>query len=73
MQNAPQGNGPLELDAAAGGLSAGMSSGNPGRVRRIALIVAVLAVALLAAAWLRGGRQPLHEIVVPVAVPESAK
>ncbi|HXD02110.1 MAG TPA: hypothetical protein VN627_02265 [Novosphingobium sp.] len=41
---------------------------------RIALVVIVaLGLALLAWAWHNGGREPLHEIAVPVAVPESAK
>jgi hypothetical protein len=42
--------------------------------RRMALAaLAILAVALLAWAWADGGREPLHEIAEPVAVPESAK
>jgi hypothetical protein len=32
-----------------------------------------IVLALLSYAWIDGGREPLREIVVPVAVPESAR
>jgi hypothetical protein len=34
------------------------------------LIVVILGI--LAYAWIDGGREPLHEIAVPVPLPESA-
>ena len=39
------------------------------RAARIGVIVALLVVALVAVAWVRGGRQPLHEIRQPVSLP----
>jgi hypothetical protein len=57
------------LDVTADGMSIGMKS-----PRRTVVILAALAiVVLLAWAWRDGGREPLREIAVPVAVPESAK
>ncbi len=43
--------------------------------RRFLLIWLALALglALIAYAWVDGGREPLREIVVPVALPEIAK
>ena len=35
--------------------------------------VALLVLALLVAAWIDGGREPVREIVQPVAVPEAAR
>lgn len=46
------------------------------KVRPVLLIVlgvVVLLAALLAWAWADGGRRPLHEIAVPIAVPENAR
>lgn len=43
----------------------------PGRT--VVILLAVLGAALLAWAWIDGGRKPLREIAEPVAVPESAK
>ncbi|MGN6358665.1 MAG: hypothetical protein ACTHLU_14460 [Novosphingobium sp.] len=37
----------------------------------IVAIVAVLVLALLAYVWIDGGREPLREIAVPVAIPEG--
>ncbi len=45
----------------------------PQRTSRILLIVGAILLAILAWAWISGGREPLHEIVEPVAVPDSAK
>jgi hypothetical protein len=39
----------------------------------IAGVVAVLVLAILVYAWIDGGREPLREIAVPVAVPELAR
>ncbi|MCJ2179627.1 hypothetical protein [Novosphingobium album (ex Hu et al. 2023)] len=36
----------------------------------LALAVSLAAVALGAFAWIDGGKQPVHDIVMPVAVPE---
>lgn len=36
-------------------------------------IAAGLSVALIGWAWIDGGREPLREIVQPVAVPEGAR
>jgi hypothetical protein len=43
------------------------------RGKGIVAVLVVLAVAVLAYAWIDGGREPLREIAVPVAVPESAR
>ena len=43
----------------------------PGRM--VLAVILIAAAALLGWAWVDGGREPLHEIAVPVAVPESAK
>ena len=51
------------------GNSTGMN--RPGRIALI--VILVLAIVLLGWAWLDGGREPLHEIAQPVAVPESAR
>ena len=41
---------------------------------RVALLVVVaIVLAVLAWAWIDGGRQPVREIAIPVAVPESAR
>lgn len=39
----------------------------------IVLIVAALVAALIGWAWVDAGKEPLHEISQPVAVPESAR
>ena len=39
--------------------------------RRIAIGLAVLALAVLAYAWIDGGREPLRDISEPVPVPEE--
>jgi hypothetical protein len=39
----------------------------------IAMIVAVLLLALVAYAWIDGGREPLRDIAVPVAIPGVAQ
>ncbi|GEM_PF-709212 len=44
-------------------------SGIVNRTRRIVLVVAALALALLAYAWIDGGREPLRPIAEPVPVP----
>jgi hypothetical protein len=41
--------------------------------RRIWTGLVVFAILLLALAWLDGGREPLHEIATPVAVPGGAR
>lgn len=38
-----------------------------------AAVLIALVIAILAWAWVNGGREPLRPIVVPVAVPESAR
>lgn len=43
------------------------------RGKGIVAVVAALILALLVYAWIDGGREPLREIVQPVAVPESAQ
>jgi len=41
---------------------------------QVALVLAVVLLAgLLAWAWADGGREPLREIAVPVAVPEASR
>jgi hypothetical protein len=40
--------------------------------RRVWLGLEVFAILLLALAWLDGGREPVHEIAAPVAVPGGA-
>ena len=45
----------------------------PQRTARILLIVGAILIVILAWVWIGGGREPLHEIVEPVAVPDSAK
>ena len=41
--------------------------------RTVVILLVALLAALLAWAWVDGGREPLREIAQPVAVPESAK
>lgn len=48
-----------------------MASGMRGR--GIMGVLALLVLAVLAYAWIDGGREPLHDIAVPVAVPASAQ
>lgn len=48
-------------------------TGRGGRIRLVIGIVIVAAVAVLGWAWADGGREPLREIVQPVAVPEQAR
>jgi len=60
MQSSPRG---LEL----------AESAMPQRTARILLIVGAILIVILAWAWIGGGREPLHEIVEPVAVPDSAR
>lgn len=48
-----------------------MSMIRPGRT--VLLVAAVAAAALLAWAWVDGGRRPVDEIAEPVAIPESAR
>lgn len=44
-----------------------------GRTGKVLLLLAVLLLGLLAYAWINGGREPLHVISQPVAVPEKAE
>lgn len=48
-----------------------MASGMRGK--GIVTVVALLAAAVLTYAWIDGGRVPLRDITVPVAVPQSAQ
>lgn len=41
--------------------------------RRIGLVLALLVLAVLIAAWIDGGEEPLHPIEQPVELPESAR
>lgn len=51
-----------------------MASGMRGRGMLGGIVgVGALLLALLAYAWIDGGREPLRDIAVPVAVPESAR
>jgi hypothetical protein len=43
------------------------------RGKGIVAILALLVLATLAYAWIDGGREPLRDIAVPVAVPASAQ
>jgi len=43
------------------------------RGRNAVLIVVAVVLAVVAWAWIDGGRQPVREISVPVAVPDSAR
>jgi hypothetical protein len=43
------------------------------RGKRILAVLALLALGVLAYAWIDGGREPLRDIAVPVTVPESAQ
>ena len=38
-------------------------------VSRLAFVLGALALIIVAYAWVDGGREPIHEIAVPVAVP----
>lgn len=40
---------------------------------RIALVILLIALAFVGYAWIDGGREPLHEIAEPVAVPGTAR
>jgi len=42
-------------------------------MRRIILIPSIIVLAILAWAWIGGGREPLHEITQPIPVPERAR
>lgn len=42
-------------------------------VRAVVLIALAVLVALVAYAFVRGGREPVHEIVQTIAVPETAR
>ena len=46
---------------------------NAMRAKWILLGLAVAVLALLVWAWLDGGRRPVREIVIPLAVPDSAR
>ena len=37
------------------------------------MVVVAIVLAVVAWAWIDGGRRPVREIVIPVAVPESAR
>jgi hypothetical protein len=41
-------------------------------IRPIWIVVGLLVI-IVAYAWIDGGREPLHEITIPVAVPEAAR
>ncbi len=43
------------------------------RGRNAVLILVAVALGVIAWAWIDGGRQPVREISVPVAVPEIAR
>jgi len=43
------------------------------RGKRVWQGILALAIVLLALAWIDGGREPLHEIVTPVAMPGAAR
>ncbi|MFT4027360.1 MAG: hypothetical protein QM676_11240 [Novosphingobium sp.] len=43
------------------------------RGKRVAVGLAALLLAVLVYAWVDGGREPLRDIAVPVAVPEPAR
>ena len=43
------------------------------RGKGIVAVLAALVLAVLAYAWIDGGREPLRDIAVPVAVPASAQ
>lgn len=43
------------------------------RGKGIAIFSGLLMVAVLGYAWVDGGREPLREIAVPIAVPQSAR
>lgn len=44
-----------------------------GATMAIAVGMALAVLAVIAWAWVDGGREPLHPIEVPIAVPESAR
>lgn len=43
------------------------------RGKGIVALAALLVLAILTYAWIDGGREPLRDIAVPVAVPETAR
>jgi hypothetical protein len=43
------------------------------RGKGIVTVLALLVLAVLAYAWIDGGRAPLRDIAVPIAVPQSAR
>ncbi|MES2491855.1 MAG: hypothetical protein V4579_01080 [Pseudomonadota bacterium] len=48
-------------------------NGKSMRGRNAVLILVAVALGVIAWAWIDGGRQPVREISVPVAVPEIAR
>lgn len=48
------------------------SGGEKMRWQWLLIVLAVLVLLLLAYAWIDGGREPVHTITEPVAVPEMA-
>jgi len=58
---------------AAGGTSIDGTNGKMKSARSVLLLAVVLVAALLAWAWVDGGREPVHEIARSIPVPESAK
>ena len=43
------------------------------RGKGIVAVLALLVLGILTYAWIDGGREPLRDIAVPVAVPETAQ
>lgn len=43
------------------------------RGKRIVALLALLVLAVLAYAWVDGGREPLRDVAVSVAVPETVQ
>jgi len=43
------------------------------RARKLWWIPAILVLAIVAYAWVDGGREPVHEIAVPIQVPGESR